>query len=101
MVPLEVTVRWTGTPKGRETQYRLPAHSHDERTDSRVLARVASVGMWLPACAGQARGVLRSTPPLTQSSWRVAPPARRHSLYLLRRASISRKRLNLEGPRDS
>ena len=39
--PLEVQARWTGAPKGRETHTRLPAHSHDERAGSRIVAGVA------------------------------------------------------------
>ena len=34
---------------------------------------------------------------LEGDTWRVAPPARRNSLHLLRRASVSHKRSNFEG----
>ena len=65
------------------TQYRLPAHSHDERAGSRVVAGVLSVGAWLPACAGQALGVLRSYLWFRRSSWRQGTLARRPLLQLL------------------
>ena len=51
--PLEVPARWTGAPRGRGTQIRLPAHSHDERAGSRVVAElVPSARLRLSACTG-------------------------------------------------